>query len=190
MRARKLPRPLARCWLFTDDRLDEAALLAAIRRVPRGGGVVFRHYALARRARIALARRVAGACRARGLTLLVAGPPLPVRADGAHAPRWMRGRAASRSVHDAAEAVRARGAAAAFVSPVLPTRSHPGAPTLGRWGFARLAALARVPAVALGGMDARSVGRVPRAYGFAGVDCWTGRPASASSARLTSTESS
>ena len=58
--------------------------------------------------------------------------------------------------------------ALALVSPVFPTRSHPGAPAL---GVARAAALARalpLPAFALGGLDARGAARL-RGTPFQGI---------------------
>lgn len=175
-------RPLGKLptrWLFTDERAHGPAgerLWPVLARLPRGCGVVFRHYGLPRRQRIALARRVAARVRARGCVLLIAGPRLPVTADGAHRPRWMpctgpsHQGLVSRSVHDATEAARARRERAdlAFVSPVRPTASHPGAATLGRHGFARLARLAGCAAIALGGMDAAAARRLP-AHGFAWV---------------------
>ncbi len=59
-------------------------------------------------------------------------------------------------VHDHREARQARraGADAAFVSPVFATRSHPGAPSLGKAGSMRLARTLPMVRVALGGMDA------------------------------------
>ena len=85
-------------------------------------------------------------------------------------------------VHDAREAVRARraGADVLFVSPLFPTRSHPGARAKGPVR-ARLAA-GRGPGVliALGGMDERRFRRV-RPLGFAGyaaIDAWAAGPAS------------
>lgn len=172
MRRRKLPK----AWLFTDERLGDR-LFDAIRALPAGGGIVFRHYSLPRPERMALARRVAAAARSRGLLLLIAGPPLPVRGDGRHLPRWLpSGRSrnlVSRSVHSPAEATRARreGVDLVFVSPVFPTRSHPGAPVLGRLGFSRLAALATKPAIALGGVDSMAMRRLP-ADGFAAIGAW------------------
>jgi 8-oxo-dGTP diphosphatase len=59
----------------------------------------------------------------------------------------------------------------AVLSPVLPTRSHPDAEPL-RWeGFARLAADARIPVYALGGMHADMLERSWRAgaQGIAGI---------------------
>ena len=44
------------------------------------------------------------------------------------------------------------GADAVLLSPAFPTRSHPDAPTLGPTRFRLLAARARMPVIALGGM--------------------------------------
>jgi thiamine-phosphate pyrophosphorylase len=44
------------------------------------------------------------------------------------------------------------GADGIFLSPVFPTASHPGAPTLGILGFRVLAQQSPVPVIALGGM--------------------------------------
>jgi GTP cyclohydrolase II len=56
---------------------------------------------------------------------------------------------------DAAEVALAdrAGADGMFLSPVFPTRSHPGAACLGAEGFHALAAQAKCPVIALGGMD-------------------------------------
>ncbi|WP_322022584.1 thiamine phosphate synthase [Burkholderia sp. BCC1977] len=79
----------------------------------------------------------------------------------------------SAACHAADDLVLAARAGVDFVtlSPVLPTLSHPGAPTLGWAQFAALAAQAAMPVYALGGMtrahldDARRHG----AYGVAGI---------------------
>jgi thiamine-phosphate pyrophosphorylase len=90
----------------------------------------------------------------------------------------------SMPVHDGGEARRARraGADVAFVSPLHATRSHPGAPGLGRKAWLRLARLAGGRAVALGGMTlpraralrltAASSGIAP---GWAAIDAWSDR---------------
>ncbi|MBD0272951.1 MAG: thiamine phosphate synthase, partial [Acetobacteraceae bacterium] len=53
---------------------------------------------------------------------------------------------------------------AVLLSPVFPTASHPGAPALGPWRWAALARRAgRRPVVALGGLDALTARRLPRA---------------------------
>lgn len=45
---------------------------------------------------------------------------------------------------------------AIMLSPVFPTRSHPGAPILGVSRFLMMAKYGSVPVIALGGMDARN----------------------------------
>jgi thiamine-phosphate pyrophosphorylase len=82
-------------------------------------------------------------------------------------------RRVSAACHTADDLALAAHAGADFVtlSPVLPTLSHPGAPTLGWTQFAALAAQAAMPVYALGGMtrahldDARRHG----AHGVAGI---------------------
>jgi thiamine-phosphate pyrophosphorylase len=101
-------------------------------------------------------------------------------ADGSHglcggrpsAPGVLR----SAAVHSPAElrVAEAAGADFLFVSPVFRTRSHPDAPALGPEGFQRIAGQARVPVIALGGMDeakARMLGRM-NMYGWAAIDAW------------------
>ncbi|WP_175965922.1 thiamine phosphate synthase [Burkholderia sp. BCC0322] len=83
------------------------------------------------------------------------------------------GRRVSAACHTRDDLLLAARAGADFVtlSPVLPTLSHPGAPTLGWTHFGALAAEAAMPVFALGGMtralldDARRHG----AYGIAGI---------------------
>jgi len=152
------------CWLMTDERMGDG-LWAALRRLPPGSGVVFRHYSLGPAERRALFRRVRRAARARRLLLSVARPKGIGRGDGAHGgPRP----ALTWPAHNRVEAVAgARTHATLFVSPLFPTRSHPGARSLGP---ARAAAIARglgMPVVALGGMTPQRFRRV-RPLGFDG----------------------
>ena len=153
--------------------------LPAIRGLPKGCGVLFRHYGAAGRA--ALAASVAAACREAGLILLVAedaaiaravaaeGLHLPERAIASGAPPAWEGllTAAAHSPDAVARAV-AAGADAVFVSPVFPTRSHPDSPALGPEAFAAIVRGARCPVYALGGIDASSVDRL-RETGAAGI---------------------
>jgi len=78
------------------------------------------------------------------------------------------------SVHNTGAMIAARraGVDVIFLSPVFPTRSHPGAPTLGPMRFATLARLARCPVIALGGMNAARFRRLKPlgAYGWAAID--------------------
>lgn len=173
--------PLPRQWLMTDERMGDG-LLAALDRLPPGGGIVFRHYRLGEAERHALFRAARERARARGQMLLLAGSAEQARAwgaDGSHGHGAGAG-FRSASVHDLAElrAAAAAGAGLVFISPVFATRSHPGATPLGVDGFLALARQTRLPAIALGGVSAaRGAGLVARgAYGWAGIDAWLGEP--------------
>ncbi len=141
-------------WLLSDARND-AVLEQALAKLPRGSGLVFRHYHLPpeeRRARFAKVRRL---CRAHGHVAVLAGATR-WPADGHYGAR-MPGRLYLATVHSAREIARANlaGADAVLLSPVFPTRSHPGAATLGPVRFRLLARLSCAPVIALGGMDPR-----------------------------------
>ncbi|MEA3066470.1 MAG: thiamine-phosphate pyrophosphorylase [Sphingomonadales bacterium] len=163
-------QPLPRLWLMTDERQGEA-LWAALERLPRGAGVVFRHHRLAPGERRRLFERVRKVARRRRLFLLAGGAGL--RADGVHNGRGSGFRSAS--AHDLAELKSAErsGAGLVFLSPAFPTRSHPEARALGPSRFGLIARQARVPIIALGGVDARKARRLPHIYGWAGIDAWS-----------------
>lgn len=169
-----MPRrqPLPRLWLMTDERQGEA-LWAALERLPKGSGVVFRHHGLARTERRQLFDRVRRVAKRRRL-LVLAGADL--RADGVHNGRG--GGLRSASAHNLRELKTAErsGAKLVFLSPAFPTRSHPGAGALGPVRFALIAAQARVPVIALGGVDGRKARRLPHIYGWAGIDAWMSSP--------------
>jgi thiamine-phosphate pyrophosphorylase len=164
--------------LLTDEvRLPDP--LAAAARLPRGAGVILRHYGAPDRA--ALAARLAALCRRRGLVLLVAEDwrlAAAVRADGVHLPertqrrfRVRRGWLLTAAAHSAPALVRAArlGARAALLSPAFPTSSHPGRPALGPTRFARLAQAAPLPVYALGGVTAARARRLRAAVGVAAI---------------------
>ena len=174
MRARQ---PLPRQWLMTDPRMGEA-LWDALERLPRGAGVVFRHYQLPPQERAALFARVRRVARRRRLVLLVAGARLP-GADGRHGMRSAAPKQglATRPAHHRRDVVAARRdrVDAVFASPVFATRSHPGAPALGRVRFGRMIRGAGIPVIALGGMDARRARSLAGfgVHGWAAIDAWT-----------------
>ena len=171
-------QPLPRIWLVTDERQGDS-LLPAVEHMPRASGILFRHYALAAAEREELFRSVRALAQPRQIVLLLAGAPELAEqwgADGWHG--WSGGRGLhSASVHNLRELRRAEeaGAALTFLSPVFPTRSHPGASTLGPRRFALLAAQARRPVIALGGVTRGNAAKLMRlgAYGWAAVDAWT-----------------
>jgi thiamine-phosphate pyrophosphorylase len=156
---------------MTDER-QGAALFEGIARLPRGAGIVFRHYSLAPPERRALWDRVRAAARGKALTLIVAGLTLP----GAHGCHNRPGRGLRTwSAHNLREihAAERAGAHLIFLSPVFATRSHPGAPVLGPRRFAALAHQTRLPVIALGGMDGEKAGTLGGAYGWAAIDAWS-----------------
>jgi thiamine-phosphate pyrophosphorylase len=160
---------------MTDERLGER-LFEAIERLPADGGIVFRHYSLPaadRRALFDRVKEVAG-----GRLLLLAG-------DAGEAASWDAGGSHGRGpgaglrsvpVHSQAEirAAERCGANLLFLSPVYPTRSHPGARTLGIAGFAWLARRTSLPVIALGGMNPVRGRKLASfgAYGWAAIDAW------------------
>ena len=165
-------QPLPRLWLMTDERLGEG-LLEAVARLPQDAGIVFRHYSLAepgRRALFEAVRRTAPG------PVLLAGSPDEALAWGADGSHGRHPGATTAPAHDLAEirAAEAAGAAAIFLSPVFPTRSHPDAAVLGAGGFAALAGRTQLPVIALGGMNAERAKTVSGAYGWAGIDAWAG----------------
>jgi len=166
-------QPLPRLWLMTDERQGDG-LWDALERLPRGAGVVFRHYSLAPAERRRLFARVRRIARKKRLVLLSAGGPLP-GADGVHGGVG-RGGLRSASAHTLPELIAAQrhGAHLVFLSPVFPTRSHPGGRMLGRTCFGLIARHARIPVIALGGVDAAKGASLRRlgAYGWAGIDAW------------------
>lgn len=147
-------------WLISDARND-AQLERALKRLPRGSGLIYRHYHLdepKRRARFNTLARMARAC---GHMVVLAGSAAQARrwgADGAYGSpaKLTRGPACLRlvTVHSLRELGRAGRADAVLLSPVFPTRSHPGAATLEALRFLLIARQSSVPAIALGGMTA------------------------------------
>jgi len=171
--------------MMTDER-QGGDLFWALERMPRGAGIVFRHYSLPLKERRALFAQVRAVAQRRKLVLVAASPHgLGPRwaLDGVHglartplryAPR---AKLLTRSAHDMRELRRAANAGAdlVFLSPVFPTRSHPGGRHLGPLRFAGLASRSAVPVVALGGMTAARARRLRgiKMHGWAAIDAWS-----------------
>lgn len=129
-----------------------------------------------------------------GRTLVLAAIPRPPRGpaglDGFHIPEralrfWTRTAIRrlgpgllTAAAHDGRAIRRAwrTGADAVLLSPVLPTRSHPGQRALGLMRFAALARTSPLPVYALGGIAAADIRRVlaAGAAGIAGIGLFTG----------------
>lgn len=141
---------LPKLWLISDARND-AVLERAIRAMPQGSGLIYRHYHLPPAERRTRFRALARLARGRGMAVVLAGDAAMARrwgADGAYGARQ-----ALATAHSLRELGRARGAAGVLLSPVFPTRSHPGGRVLGAVRFRLIAARSPVPVIALGGMN-------------------------------------
>jgi len=166
-----LPPKLPSVWLISDARND-AVLETVLARLPRGSGFVYRHYHLDPATRRARFGRLARAARARNHLVILAGSPREARrwrADGAYGPPRSRGGLITAHSLREIGAANSLGAKAVLLSPVFATRSHPGARGLGPVRFRLLAARARAPVIALGGMDARRARRLKTAQ-WAAID--------------------
>jgi len=152
-RRQRVPRQ----WLVADARLGDA-LWKAIARLPRGSGVLLLYRELPRRERARLVARLRRVARRQALVI---ADELASEAGRIHNLRELR---------------RSAGVPLLFVSPLFPTRSHPDWTPLPRMRAAALARLAKVPVIALGGMDEARFERIRRLgfKGWAGIDAWTG----------------
>jgi thiamine-phosphate pyrophosphorylase len=163
-------QPLPHLWLITDPRGGDPVKRAA--RLPRGSGVVFRHFEEKPKKRAKLFAKVRAVAQRRGLVLMLATEP---DAEG----RWDAIEPDSgllaMTVHNRREYLAAwrEGADFVFVSPIFATRSHPKARPLGP---VRLGMLldGRLPAIALGGMNAQKFRRLNglNLHGWAAIDAF------------------
>jgi len=132
-------------------------------------------------ARVRLARETVRRAHAAGARVLVNGSLELARAagaDGVHLDAAAAAKLRARpdcawvgaSCHDAAELAQAAAIEAdyALLSPVLPTLTHPGAPTLGWDAFAALAAASPIPVYGLGGLERGDVA-LAQSHGAHGV---------------------
>jgi thiamine-phosphate pyrophosphorylase len=166
---------------------DEVRLpdpLAALGRLPRGAGLVLRHYRA--QGREGLARELMAKAKPRGIAVLVAGDSrlaARVRAGGQHMPEALVGAplALDRKILGkkpivtmAAHSVRAvfraarLGADAAILGPVFATASHPGRRPLGHLRLARICRQSPIPVYAVGGIGPGTARRL-KGSGAAGI---------------------
>ncbi len=160
-------------WLMTDERLGDA-LWPAIAALPRGAGIVFRHYHTDAPGRRSLFARLRKLANRRKLVLIRAGATRFPGEQGVHNGKGSGWR--SMAVHSLAEGAvaRRRGADLIFISPVFTTRSHLGAAALGPVRAALIARRTGLPAIALGGMQARRFNHLKQLgfHGWAGIDAF------------------
>jgi thiamine-phosphate pyrophosphorylase len=164
---------------MTDERIDD--LDAAIARLPRGSGIVFRHYSLKPKARRALFDRVHGLARRYRHVLFLADTPEKARiwgADGVHNGSALVARGLrSAAVHNVPERIAAirAGADLMFASPTFATRTHPGKRELGIARLGLLAGSNRSRTIALGGMTAKRAKSLKslKLHGWAAIDAFS-----------------
>ncbi len=161
-------QPLPAIWLVSDGRND-AVLERALRHLPRGSGFIFRHYHLGLAERRARFDRLSHIARARGHLVALAGTPAQARRWGADKAYGAGGQLVP--AHSLRELRCATHAEAVLLSPVFPTHSHPGAKVLGPLRWRLIAAHAKVPVIALGGMNPHRARRLKAAH-WAGIDAF------------------
>lgn len=179
-----MPPPLPGAFFLTDPaRIADPALIAS--GLPRGWGLVYRHFGAPQR--LTKGRQLMRICRRRGVRLLVAADPHLARrigADGVHWPermardarRW-RGcfRLQTMSSHKPARfADLARtGVNALLFSTVFASASPTSSRPIGAFGLRRLARAAPLKLYALGGITPSNAGLVAGQAGLAAVEGWT-----------------
>jgi len=157
-----LRQTLPELWLISDERNDHA-LEAALEGMAAPMGFIYRHYHLAPQKRLERFLELKQIARRQGHLVILADSALTALewgADGIYgAARALYPRrggllrlATAHSLREIGEANRI-GADAVLLSPVFPTRSHPGSGTLGPLRFRLLATHSAAPVIALGGMD-------------------------------------
>jgi thiamine-phosphate pyrophosphorylase len=166
-------KALPSLWLITEPGRTPDAL-AAVARLPRGSGVIYRAFGAADA--LNTAQALLRICRSKGLTLLVGADEAlaaAAGADGVHLPERMVGRARRiRARHPrwivtgAAHGSRALKAAerarldAALVSVVFPSRSPSAGAAMGPARLTLRLRGARIPVIALGGVTDETAPRL------------------------------
>jgi thiamine-phosphate pyrophosphorylase len=160
--------------LVITNRRQARGSLEAVAEAAFAGGcrwLSLREKDLAAASRAALLRRLVAIGRRFGATVMVhedIDAAIAAQADGVHLPSGMLPAAPRRrlgasaligcSTHDARELEAAADADYATLSPVFPSASKPGyGPGLGIARFAAATAAARLPVIALGGIDATNI---------------------------------
>lgn len=159
--------------LMTDDeRLPDPSMLIPL--LPQGAAVIVRSKLPEKRD--SLAQHISSICRRHHVSMLISyeQPPQILVCDGVHIPETSRSNWSRRdfwrlrpslittSAHSlkAAHLAGAWGADAVLLSPIAPTKSHPNGNSLGFWRGARIQRQTEIPAIALGGIDLKSVRRI------------------------------
>ena len=172
---------------LTDPRVPN--FLTSVPHLPTGSAVILRHYDAPDRE--ALAQHLRRLTQQHGVLLFIAGDEhlaQRCRANGLHLPTWKLetvtpatcrhwqqtyGWRLTAAVHTGTtlETACQLGVDAVLVSPIFPTKSHPDHPGIGVETLSRIISPARVPVLALGGINATTVPRLQGRglWGIAGI---------------------
>lgn len=177
---RHFPAHLPPLLFLTDpDRTPDP--IAAIKTLPEGSGVIYRHFGSSDR--FETGARIAAVCRARKLSFLIAADPslaAALEADGVHWPekqlhhaRHWRGyfQIQTASAHSRRAISRAAqaGIDAVLVSAVFPSRSPSAGAPLGAARLRRLSRIAPLPLYGLGGVSESNAARIANRAGLSGI---------------------
>lgn len=163
---------------MTDARND-AVLEKSIDALQAGSGVVFRHYHMTEAARHSRFDEIKTLCNQKSHILLLADDSATALKWGADGFHGHRGEAVPEMMHSAPVHNESEMRAANdsnvdlyFLSPVRPTRSHPGEPFLERTQVEKLIELSNGPVIVMGGMNADYFPEFAKlgAYGWAAID--------------------
>lgn len=186
-RRRRLGKGLPAVWFVTDPARTTDPIAVA-RGLPRGSGIIYRHFGAADR--LEIARSLARIALERRHVLLIGADPAlaaEVGAAGVHLPerrlaeaRRLRARHPGWIVTAAAHApgairrAHAAGADAVLLSTIFPSRSPTAGAPLGAVRLAGLARRSPLPLYALGGVNSATAPRLVEtgAAGFAAVDAF------------------
>lgn len=172
----KSSKMLPKVWLISDPRFKDR-LYRSVQKLPKGSGVILRHYEDPNRYEIF--KNLSRICRRRGLILINAGTDNFLNCHGRYYGKppknWLlnnRKAMAIISVHNARELAQARRHKAdqLLISPLFATRSHKGERPLGVLAFRRLAEMSNIPVIAMGGMNSKRNAMIRYAYGYAAID--------------------
>lgn len=173
------PSPIPKAWFLTDP-ARVADPVATVSALPKGWGVVYRHFGETNR--VAIAHELASACRANHLIFLIAADPVLARAVGADGVHWPNKRIAesrrnarafqliTSSAHTHAERIHAvkAGVDAVFYSAVFVSKSPSAPKPMGPGRFRQCAASSSIPIIGLGGITAENAARIAP-HGFASI---------------------
>ncbi len=167
---------------FVTDPVRTPDPLSIVKRLPRGFGVIWRHFGSP--SRLASGLALARACRKRGLILLVANDPALAARIGAAGVHWPErqlkairprrpGSIETAAAHSRMAIARAAalGVDAVIVSAVFPSQSPSAGPAVGPLRFRLLTRSACLPVYALGGINAdNAASAMHNAAGWAAIE--------------------